>query len=172
MKFITCVELCLLDGTTIAIPAAYLGKCRLENIRDAVERTEDGILQYTTCDMLFLELNPAFDDPKTGDPGHITTFQLLEGCNNIAYATLYYEDRTSIDVYVPWEDSGPSGKENEYQSAYRSATGALYIAVCEQATARELISQSDIPDRMDNAAAMAEYWDRVQTVEARNSFYQ
>lgn len=98
----------------INIPAEYFGEFYITGIRTTVERLAlNAILQRKKADQIEFELL-ARVDVALSDMSHDLSFlpderlsllKRIENRRDIAYLDIYYDDGSSDQFYLPWEDA-------------------------------------------------------------------
>lgn len=122
----------------------------LDNITAMVQRFAiNSVGEMTQCSEFFVELIPAANREHSpfGMDDKTTNFQRIREYDDITSVELFYDDGTSVEVYVPWEDATTGGEINKLQSSYLSENGALYIYISKDGkNVRDLIDLEEIND--------------------------
>lgn len=121
----------------INIPAEYFGEFYITGIRTTVERlTLNAILQRTKADQIEFELL-ARVDVALSDMSHDLSFlpeeklsllKRIENRKDIAYLDIYYDDGSSDQFYLPWEDA-ESETQNKLLQAKIVDNGNLLVEI-------------------------------------------
>ena len=124
----------------------------INNIVTQVQRFAiNSVAEMFKCSEVFMELIPAANRKHCAfgveDEHTTTTFQRIREYDDITSIEVFYDDGTSKDVYVPWEDASGGGEVNKYQSSYYSDNGALYIYINkDQVNVRSMLDLDEIND--------------------------
>ena len=121
----------------INIPAEYFGEFYITGIRITVERLAlNAILQRTKADQIEFELL-ARVDVALSDMSHDLSFlpeeklsllKRIENRRDIAYLDIYYDDGSSDQFYLPWEDA-ESETRNKLLQAKIVDNGNLLVTI-------------------------------------------
>ena len=121
----------------INIPVEYFGEFYITGIRTTVERLAlNAILQRTKADQIEFELL-ARVDVALSDMSHDLSFlpeeklsllKRIENRRDIAYLDIYYDDGSSDQFYLPWEDA-ESETQNKLLQAKIVDNGNLLVEI-------------------------------------------
>ena len=114
---------------------------RLCGIKNEVIYASGGIIEYQSCEELFLELSPQADRHYDwyGETSEDRAFQRLAR-PDLTNVELTYEDGTTLYVAVPWEND-----ENEWtnrlQTAVRTKAGTMQILISRSGSVSEILPE-------------------------------
>lgn len=129
----------------INIPVEYFGEFYITGMRTTVERLAlNAILQRTKADQVEFELLARVDVALSGmsrdlsfqPEEKLSLLKRIENRRDIAYLDIYYDDGSSDQFYVPWEDA-ESETRNKLQQAKIDDNGHLLVTI-QQANMTEL----------------------------------
>lgn len=114
---------------------------RLCGIKNEVIYASGGIIEYQSCEELFLELSPQADRHYDwyGETSEDRTFQRLAR-PDLTNVELTYEDGTTLYVAVPWEN-GENEWANRLQTAVRTKAGTMQILISRSGSVSEILPE-------------------------------
>lgn len=128
MKEVSTIELTLENCEVISLTREDIGAFRLVGITEDIARIACNFIgNMKRCSDFFIELLPCADRLMSGGFDHdINVFDRLERYSDITFVEIGYADGSSDSIGLSWGDDEQC---NEWQHAYRSKNGALYIYV-------------------------------------------
>ena len=143
MRKVTKIELGLENVDVIEFPEKDIERLRVKNIQREINTIGSGTaLEFISCSDFLLELksdHEYYEFGMTGDEFKKSAFSRLSACDDITSCELFYDDGTSEDVFVPWEDASPGGEVNQYQSSAFKENGSLCIYIGENGSIADYI---------------------------------
>ena len=136
-KKVKSVEITFENLDYVDIPAEYFGEFRISGIRTTIERLAlNAILQRTKADYIEFELLAQVDDvlPElTQDLSFVPDEQLsllrrIANRRDITSLELHYNDGSSNQFYIPWEDA-ESETRNKLLQTKLVANGNLLVNI-------------------------------------------
>ena len=136
-KKVKSVEITFENLDYVDIPAEYFGEFRISGIRSSIERLAlNAILQRTKADSIEFELLVQVDDvlPELKqDLSFVPEEQLsllrrIANRRDITSLDLHYDDTTTDQFYIPWEDA-ESETRNKLLQTKIVANGNLFVNI-------------------------------------------
>ena len=135
------IELTFENLDYIHIPVEYFGEFRITGIRTTVERlAANAILQRTQVEQVEFELLAQVDaalsdmsrDLSFLPEERLSLLKRIENRKDIACLDIYYDDGSSDQIYLPWEDTQDDRHNRHLRSLLRTKrnkNGNLTIAI-------------------------------------------
>ena len=138
-KRVESVEITFENLDYILVPVEYFEDFYITGIRTTVERLAlNIILQRTIPDRVEIELSARIDvalsdlssDLSFTPEENLSLLKRIESRRDIAYLDLYYDDGSSDQFYLPWEDDQDECKNKLLKVNYNDS-GNLMITIEE-----------------------------------------
>ncbi len=136
-KKVKSVEITFENLDYVDIPAEYFGEFRISGIRTTIERLAlNAILQRTKADCVEFELLAQVDDvlPELKqDLSFVPEEQLsllrrIANRRDITSLELHYNDGSSDQFYIPWEDAESETRNKLLRAQFRN-DGSLFATI-------------------------------------------
>lgn len=136
-KRVESVEITFENLDYINIPVEYFGEFYITGMQTTVERLAlNAILQRTRADQIEFELLARVDvalSDMTRDLSflpeeNLSLLKRIENRRDISYLDIYYDDGSSDQFYLPWEDAEDE-QSNSLLRTQRSDDGNLTISI-------------------------------------------
>ena len=138
-KRLESVEITFENLDYILVPVEYFDNFFISGIRTTVERLAlNAVLQRTIPDRVEIELSARIDvalsdlssDLSFTPKENLSLLKRIESRRDIAYLDLYYDDGSSDQFYLPWEDDQDEC-QNKLLKANYCDNGNLLITIEE-----------------------------------------
>jgi hypothetical protein len=138
-KRLESVEITFENLDYVLVPVEYFEDFYISGIRTTVERLAlNVVLQRTILDRVEIELSARIDvalsdlssDLSFTPEENLSLLKRIESRRDIAYLDLYYDDGSSDQFYLPWEDDQDEC-QNKLLKANYSDGGNLMITIEE-----------------------------------------
>ena len=133
MRKVVKIEIGLENVDVIEFPEKDIGHIQIKGIHSEIQTIGSGTaLEFVSCTDFLLELKSDHEHHEFGmdnDSFKKSAFSRLSDCDDITSCELFYDDGTSEDIFVPWEDATPGGEVNVYQSSAFKENGSLCIYI-------------------------------------------
>ena len=138
-KRVESVEITFENLDYVLIPVEYFDNFFISGIRTTVERLAlNAVLQRTIPDRVEIELSARIDvalsdlsrDLSFTSEENLSLLKRIESRRDIAYLDLYYDDGSSDQFYLPWEDDQDECQNKLLKANYRDS-GNLMITIEE-----------------------------------------
>ena len=138
-KRLESVEITFENLDYVLVPVEYFEDFYISGIRTTVERLAlNAVLQRTIPDRVEIELSACIDvalsdlssDLSFTPEENMSLLKRIESRRDIAYLDLYYDDGSSDQFYLPWEDD-QNECQNKLLKANYSDSGNLMITIEE-----------------------------------------
>ena len=138
-KRVKSVEITFENLDYILVPVEYFEDFYISGIRTTVERPAlNAVLQRTIPDRVEVELSARIDvalsdlssDLSFTSEENLSLLKRIESRRDIAYLDLYYDDGSSDQFYLPWEDDQDEC-QNKLLKANYCDSGNLLITIEE-----------------------------------------
>lgn len=139
MAEVTKIALTLENCEVLTFDRRDVGDFWCKNIHETTSRiASNSIRKHKLCDELFLELHNTANEPRQ------SPFERLCAYGDITWVEITYDDGTTDDCAVPWNDIGH--EVNGYQSTYLSVPGNLYIYIGKEGSVAGVVNLDEIDD--------------------------
>jgi hypothetical protein len=138
-KRLESVEITFENLDYVLVPVEYFEDFYISGIRTTVERLAlNVVLQRTIPDRVEIELSARIDvalsdlssDLSFTPEENLSLLKRIESRRDIAYLDLYYDDGSSDQFYLPWEDDQDECKNKLLKANYNDS-GNLMITIEE-----------------------------------------
>lgn len=133
MRKVVKIEIGLENVDVIEFVCKDIARLVIKDIRPEIYIIGNGtVLEMISCSEFLLELksdHEYFEFGMDGDDFKKSAFSRLSDCDDITSCEVFYDDGTSENIFVSWEDATPGGEVNKYQSSAFRENGSLCIYI-------------------------------------------